>query len=163
MSDIYNQKRLGNVLPDFKPADEHQVGGTHYQAPKGLQHWDIVIAHDLNYFEAQILRYVMRCRKKNGLQDLYKGQHFIEKYIQDWEQINRLPAVQVQVVPHTVEDVDRDYELQLQAAALFQPDGFGGDGRNGYQCVTCRQVVKAKSPLSAQRIHQCPGGMAGHG
>lgn len=62
-------------------ANDRQVGGDHYKAK--VQHWDIVVDHDLNYFEAQILRYVMRCRrKKNMLEDLNKARHFIDKYIE---------------------------------------------------------------------------------
>ena len=62
--------------------NDYQVGGNHYQGAK-YQHWDIVADHNLNYFEAQILRYVMRCRKKkNMVEDLKKAKQFIEKYIE---------------------------------------------------------------------------------
>jgi len=47
-----------------------------------MQHWDIVVAHDLDYFQAQILRYTMRWKKKNGLVDLQKAKHMLEKYIE---------------------------------------------------------------------------------
>jgi len=61
-------------------ANKTQVAGSHYQSQ--IQHWDFVVANDLNYFEAQITKYVTRCRKKNGLQDLEKAQHFLAKYIE---------------------------------------------------------------------------------
>lgn len=61
-------------------ANKMQVAGDHYAAP--IQHWDYVVANELNYFEGQITKYVTRCRKKNGLQDLYKAQHFLAKYIE---------------------------------------------------------------------------------
>ena len=61
-------------------ANERQVDGSHYKGK--LQHWDIVHQADLDYFQAQILRYIMRHRKKHGLLDLQKAQHFIEKYIE---------------------------------------------------------------------------------
>lgn len=136
-------------MPDHKKANEKQVGGLHYQA--AYQHWDMVIEHDLNYFEGQITKYVMRARKKNGLQDLQKAMHFLEKYIEEWEKLNRLPATQVMVLPH---DVDKEYAEQLNADKQFQPDGFGADW-NGYQCIHCRTVVRALSPLSALRLHTC--------
>lgn len=64
------------------PANDRQVGGDHYRRAK-YEHWDIVTDHELNYFEAQILRYVMRCRfKKNMLEDLHKAEHYIQKYIE---------------------------------------------------------------------------------
>ena len=62
------------------PANDRQVGGTHYEGE--LQHWDIVYQAKLDYFQAQILRYIMRHKDKNKLQDLQKAQHFLEKYIE---------------------------------------------------------------------------------
>ena len=61
-------------------ANATQVGGTHYNAP--IQHWDYVIANDLDYFQGQITKYVTRWKNKNGLQDLYKARHFLDKYIE---------------------------------------------------------------------------------
>jgi Protein of unknwon function (DUF3310) len=61
-------------------ANDRQVGGDHYQAD--IQHWDWVWSNDLNYFEGQITKYVMRARKKNGLQDLEKARHFLDKYME---------------------------------------------------------------------------------
>ena len=65
-------------------ANETQVGGGHYktQTPDQPQHWDIVAIHNLDYFQGQITKYVMRWKNKNGLQDLQKAQHFLQKYIE---------------------------------------------------------------------------------
>ena len=62
-------------------ANDRQVGGEHYRSK--IQHWDYVLANDLDYFQAQITKYVTRWKNKNGLQDLEKAQHFLEKYIQE--------------------------------------------------------------------------------
>lgn len=62
-------------------ANDKQVGGGHYRG-KEVQHWDFVHMHNLDYFQGQIIKYVMRHFKKNGLQDLQKAQHFLEKYIE---------------------------------------------------------------------------------
>ena len=62
-------------------ANDRQVAGSHYAS--GIQHWDYVVANDLNYFEGQITKYVTRCRKKGQcIQDLEKAKHFLEKYIE---------------------------------------------------------------------------------
>jgi hypothetical protein len=61
-------------------ANDKQVGGSHYKS--SIQHWDYVVANDLDYFQAQITKYVTRWKKKNGLVDLEKGLHFLEKYIE---------------------------------------------------------------------------------
>ena len=61
-------------------ANSTQVGGGHYSSQ--IQHWDYVVANDLGYFEGQITKYVTRWRKKNGLEDLKKAQHFLNKLIE---------------------------------------------------------------------------------
>ena len=61
-------------------ANDRQVGGAHYRG--SVQHWDIVAQHDLDYFQGQITKYIMRWKKKNGVQDLEKALHFLEKYIE---------------------------------------------------------------------------------
>lgn len=67
-------------------ANDRQVGGAHYHSE--IQHWDFVLANDIPYMEAQIIKYVYRWRKKGGIQDLKKAQHFLEKLI-EW---NATPA-----------------------------------------------------------------------
>lgn len=61
-------------------ANDRQVGGEHYKAD--IQHWDFVLANGLGYLEGQISKYVTRWRKKNGMQDLYKARHYLEKLIE---------------------------------------------------------------------------------
>lgn len=61
-------------------ANDKQVDGDHYKSP--IQHWDYVVANDLDYFQGQITQYVGRWKKKNGIKDLEKAQHFLEKYIE---------------------------------------------------------------------------------
>ncbi|TXH54315.1 MAG: DUF3310 domain-containing protein [Desulfurellales bacterium] len=62
-------------------ANARQVGGDHYAKP--IQHWDYVIAQNLGYFEGQITKYVSRWRDKNGLEDLHKARHFLDKLIEE--------------------------------------------------------------------------------
>jgi hypothetical protein len=73
-------------------ANETQVGGEHYRSE--IQHWDFVLANDIPYMEAQIIKYVYRWRKKNGLQDLAKARHFLDKLIEvETERIAQPPGV----------------------------------------------------------------------
>ena len=70
-------------------ANATQVAGTHYKDradPRAQEHWDIVRFHNLDYFQGQITKYVMRHKMKNGLQDLKKAQHFLQKYIEIQEE-----------------------------------------------------------------------------
>lgn len=61
-------------------ANDRQVGGEHYKS--SIQHWDYVIANDLDYFQAQITKYVTRWKKKDGIEALEKARHFLDKYIE---------------------------------------------------------------------------------
>jgi methyl coenzyme M reductase subunit C-like uncharacterized protein (methanogenesis marker protein 7) len=63
-------------------ANETQVGGSHYQNEGKLQHWDIVSMFNLDYFQGNITKYVFRFRKKNGIEDLKKAQHYLNKLIE---------------------------------------------------------------------------------
>lgn len=86
-------------LQQAKPerANTYQVGGTHYQKQR-IQHWDFVAANNLDYFQGQITKYVSRWRDKNGIDDLLKAQHFLEKYIEiqrENEKLKTAPANQL--------------------------------------------------------------------
>ena len=62
-------------------ANARQVAGSHYRL-QGIQHWDYVAANDLDYFQGQVTKYVSRWKNKNGIEDLEKARHFLEKYIE---------------------------------------------------------------------------------
>ena len=64
-------------------ANDKQHGGQHYKR-MSIQHWDFVLANGVPYMEAQVIKYLCRWREKNGLEDLWKAQHFLEKLI-EWE------------------------------------------------------------------------------
>jgi hypothetical protein len=59
--------------------NEKQVGGTHYSS--SYQHWDFVEDNGIGYLEACATKYITRHHKKNGLQDLEKAEHYVEKLI----------------------------------------------------------------------------------
>lgn len=62
-------------------ANSRQVGGSHYKGAP-IEHWDFVMLHKMPYMEAQIFKYVLRWRAKNGLADLEKARHFLDKLIE---------------------------------------------------------------------------------
>lgn len=66
---------------DESKANTRQVGGDHY-GMSNLQHWDLVDIFSWDYFQGQITKYLMRWKTKNGVQDLEKAAHFLEKYIE---------------------------------------------------------------------------------
>lgn len=65
-------------------ANDYQVGGDHYSRNKNLtqQHWDYCWERGFDQFQYCITKYVERHKDKNGLDDLYKAKHHLEKYIE---------------------------------------------------------------------------------
>lgn len=57
--------------------NERQVGGTHYKSE--YQHWDFVLDTHMNYLYGCATKYISRWRKKNGVQDLEKSIHYLQK------------------------------------------------------------------------------------
>lgn len=58
-----------------------QVGGDHYES-QTIQPWDIIIANNLDFFEGNALKYLLRHGYKNGKEDLEKAIHYIQKIIE---------------------------------------------------------------------------------
>ena len=61
-------------------ANDRQVDGDHYQMP--IQPWDFIIVNDIPYLEGNVIKYVCRYRGKNGVSDLMKAKHYLEKLIE---------------------------------------------------------------------------------
>lgn len=63
-------------------ANDIQFGGNHYKRGGNYQHWDWVAFAQLNYYEACATKYVSRHRNKNGMEDLNKAGHFVQKLLE---------------------------------------------------------------------------------
>lgn len=64
--------------------NKSQVGGSHYRSE--YQHWDWVIDIQLGYLESAATKYLTRWKEKNGLQDIRKSIHYIEKLISSYDE-----------------------------------------------------------------------------
>lgn len=58
-----------------------QVAGNHYK-DLPIQPVEYIHANALGYFEGNVIKYVSRWRKKNGIADLEKAKHYIELLIE---------------------------------------------------------------------------------
>lgn len=58
-------------------ANEKQIGGNHYASK--YQAWDFIIDLRLHYLYGCALKYIYRHKKKNGVEDVKKAEHYIEK------------------------------------------------------------------------------------
>jgi len=63
-------------------ANDKQEGGSHYKKYGDLQPWDVVIKWNLGYLEGTALKYIARWRDKNGIEDIKKAIHFLEKLVE---------------------------------------------------------------------------------
>jgi hypothetical protein len=61
--------------------NSRQVGGSHYAGSNGPQHWDIMETYAVPYLEGNATKYLSRWHRKNGVQDLEKALHYVEKLI----------------------------------------------------------------------------------
>lgn len=57
-----------------------QIGGTHYQ--KAIQPWDIISEWELDFWEGNVLKYLLRWKFKDGVKDLKKAKHYLEYLIE---------------------------------------------------------------------------------
>jgi len=62
-------------------ANDEQIGGRHY-IEKPFQPWDYIVGNKLGYLEGNIIKYVSRYKDKNGLEDLIKASHYLDKLIE---------------------------------------------------------------------------------
>jgi hypothetical protein len=62
-------------------ATDKQVGGNHYK-DLPIQPIEYIHANAMGYMEGNVVKYISRWRKKNGLADLEKAKHYIELLIE---------------------------------------------------------------------------------
>ena len=121
------------------PANDTQVGGTHYKVGNKPEHWDLVIIYNWDYFQSQITKYLMRWKDKydspaKRLEDLKKARHFLDKYIENFEQFDRKGMEPKQAPELTSLQVFESSHPQFLHDAKFLCEGGAGDGRNLYTC-----------------------------
>ena len=85
-----SKQTLSNLASDLAAADlaatSRQVGGTHYTSLL-IQPWDAMEAwmspeQFKGFLLGNAIKYLARCQKKGGLQDLEKAAHYLDKLIE---------------------------------------------------------------------------------
>lgn len=72
-------KRVSKNTTNTNVMDE-QVGGGHYKIMR-IQPIEFIYINDIPYMEGNVIKYVVRHRYKNGLEDLLKAKDYIDKLI----------------------------------------------------------------------------------
>ena len=62
-------------------ANSIQHGGNHYKQHT-YETWDVIADWGLGYFDGNAVKYLSRWRHKNGVEDLRKARHYIDKLIE---------------------------------------------------------------------------------
>jgi hypothetical protein len=126
-------------------ANSTQVGGSHYQVLKGLQHWDLVDDYKIGYLEAGAVKYLTRWRQKDGLKDLRKALHFIRKLYEKRsgmsfeQQVTRMPNVPFRVITEYAKNngCDRDSEKAITLVLTWTSTGT----IYLVQCMLSRMII----------------------
>lgn len=71
-------------MGDGMSARDKQVGGTHYK--QVIQPWDVIECYSLDFFEGNVLKYLLRRKPGNDrMTDLKKAAHYLERCIEKLE------------------------------------------------------------------------------
>ena len=64
--------------------DEIEGGKIHHpnHYNEGIEAWDYIISHNMNFLEGNIIKYITRYKHKNGLEDLKKVRQYLDKLIE---------------------------------------------------------------------------------
>ena len=57
-----------------------QVWGNHYEK-HNIMPWDIIDEYKLDFYEWNVIKYILRYKDKNWLEDLKKAKHYLDKVI----------------------------------------------------------------------------------
>jgi hypothetical protein len=53
----------------------------YYDGQGGMQPFDVIDAFGLDFYEGNVVKYIVRWRKKGGLQDLFKARRYVDEII----------------------------------------------------------------------------------
>ncbi len=71
-------------------ASEIQIGGGHYAKYK-IQPTEFIHVNNIPFIEGNVIKYVLRHKEKNGIEDLKKAQHYISLLIEfEYENAKRI-------------------------------------------------------------------------
>ena len=73
-----------SLFEGLMTARETQVGGDHYKALK-IQPYEYIMANNIPYLEANVIKYVTRHRLKGKKTDIEKAIHNLELLLEDYD------------------------------------------------------------------------------
>lgn len=73
-------------IPTTPPTE--QVGGNHYSKMK-IEPIKFILANDIPFCEANVIKYICRYKEKNGIEDLLKAKQYIDFLINELKEKNK--------------------------------------------------------------------------
>jgi hypothetical protein len=70
----------------MEPTRNKQIAGNHYRVSP-LQPWDIVLSWGLNFWQGNVLKYLLRAPYKAGKEDFEKAKHYLEYLIEHYDEL----------------------------------------------------------------------------
>ena len=70
-----------SLFETILPASEKQEGGSHYKMK--IQPYKFIRENNLSFFQGNVIKYVVRYKNKNGIEDLKKIIHYCELEIDE--------------------------------------------------------------------------------
>lgn len=64
-------------------AKSRQVDGSHYQLR--IQPIDFIVKNEIPFREANIIKYIVRHRSKNGKKDIEKAMHYLQMIYEEYD------------------------------------------------------------------------------
>jgi hypothetical protein len=81
--EVYHQRTIElygeDGMEDIGDPLSRQVAGSHYK--RAHQPWEIIDEWELCYYSGNVLKYLLRYKYKNGVEDLEKAKHYLEYLI----------------------------------------------------------------------------------
>ena len=114
-------------------AIDGQVGGNHYKEKK-IQPWHIIDEYHLDFYAGNVLKYILRDKNDNKLEDLKKARHYLDKLIEgysptitveDCEPDNFKPVANVSIVDLDTLDTISAY---IRRTSNIRYRGVSNDG-----------------------------------
>lgn len=128
-------------------ANDRQHGGNHYNN-KAIQPWDFILANKIGFLEGTAIKYLTRWREKNGILDLQKAIHFIEKLIES-ETANRgsgetvIPDTASNDTPTKFEVDQRLVQKAREAIQCFEAYEIGSGSWRSSALTRLKQAIDA--------------------
>jgi Protein of unknwon function (DUF3310) len=64
----------------------------YYEGSNGMQPFDVIDAFGLDFYEGNVIKYIVRWRKKGGIADLRKARTYLDQVIKRAEDEEAVPG-----------------------------------------------------------------------